>query len=34
MVHPIPDNSQRLREELDFIDEVRELARIKEVPQK
>ena len=31
---PIPDNNQRLLEELDVIDEVRELARLKELSRK
>jgi hypothetical protein len=31
MSHLVPDNDQSLQEELDLVDEVRELARIKEV---
>jgi hypothetical protein len=34
MTYPISDNNQSLREELDVIDEVRELAKIKELSRK
>ena len=34
VTYPIPDNNQRLLEELDVIDEVRELARLKELSRK
>jgi hypothetical protein len=32
--YPIPDNNQRLRDELDVVNEVRELAKIKDISRK
>jgi hypothetical protein len=34
ITYPIPDNNQRLCEEMDVVDEVRELAKIKELSRK
>jgi hypothetical protein len=34
ITYPIPDNNQRLLEELDAVDEVRELAKLKELSRK